>query len=577
MATYAPRAQAPYRRSAKYDDKDYRQEPFQPPHQPQHQRAAPPVPPKDDAPAPLPRQNSKTVPPSPPRVIRDTSKGATFTRIGFLGEGGFARVYEVADLRGERSAVKVVTKSSLKTKKSKTKLFAEIKLHGSLLHPNIVGFEGCFEDTEYVYMKLELCQNGSMMDMLRQRRRFLEPEARFYLVQEEDEVAAVLAKEERNRTRELESQKARIVAQMAPEGEDAGKAGGAGRRDDDDDERENVPPAGQVRDRRKEEDERERDRRRREREREREREKEREREREREKIREQQRRKAAGVPASTKQAIPQSSKGPVTTDEAAAGSLTNPGASGKLHGFEQVAETLARAFEDKDKGRLFRDPRNDVDLDYEHVFIVSWVDYCNKYGMGYALTDGTIGVHFNDSTTLLLSPNKENLDYISSRRTGSVYVRKHFGVAADQHPEELTSKVYLLKHFEAYMMERLYGNHSFCWDDTDRTEGMDFVQKYFRMKNVIVFKLSNEAIQFNFYDHTKMILSAKGHGITYLDKHYRKTHHSLSELMQRALSPSTNEQQRKAEEKLLNKLKYCKEVLLSIKTIGSSTTTPDES
>ncbi|KAG8948762.1 Cell cycle serine/threonine-protein kinase cdc5/MSD2 [Tulasnella sp. 424] len=881
MATYAPRAPAAaYRRSAKYDDKDYRQQPFQPPHQPQHQRAAPPVPPKDDAPAPLPRQNSKTTPPSPPRVIRDTSKGSTFTRIGFLGEGGFARVYEVADLRGERSAVKVVTKSSLKTKKSKTKLFAEIKLHGSLLHPNIVGFEGCFEDTEYVYMKLELCTNGSMMDMLRQRRRFSEPEARFYLVQvlgacyymhthnvihrdlklgnlfldsnmnvkvgdfglaalietpgerkkticgtpnyiapevlfdtanghsfevdtwsigvilytlvvgkppfqtkdvkaiyqrirennyefppdrdlseevqhlvsqiltpdplqrptlfeivdhpffvegpvpshipssalqyapsfpgvtrsvsrnnlarlrrqcmldedagdlstlsnsmatmnmapravaqtaaqqerdfqkavapaspisallnsarqplvvgpagatgmsplrssslmrkltaaapqqggqasaltsssssnvprspprtakqlatlveqEEDEVAAVLAKEERNRTRELESQKARIVAQMVPDGEDAAKAG----REDDEDERENVPPVGVPRDRRKEEEERERDRRRREREREKEREKERERERERERIREQQRRRAAsGVPESTKQAIPQSSKGPVTNDAAAAGSSANQAASGKLHGFEQVAETLARAFEEKDNGRLFRDPRDDADLEYEHVFIVSWVDYCNKYGMGYALTDGTIGVHFNDSTTLLLSPNKENLDYISSRRAGSVYVRKHFGVSAEQHPEELTSKVYLLKHFEAYMMERLYGNHSFCWDDTDRAEGMDFVQKYFRMKNVIVFKLSNEAIQFNFYDHTKMILSAKGHGITYLDKHYRKTHHSLSEIMQRALNPSTNESQRKAEEKLLNKLKYCKEVLLSIKTIGSSTTGSD--
>ena len=39
-------------------------------------------------------------------------------------------------------------------------------------------------------------------------------------------------------------------------------------------------------------------------------------------------------------------------------------------------------------------------------FIVAWVDYCNKYGMGYALTDGTVGVHFNDSTSLILSPNK---------------------------------------------------------------------------------------------------------------------------------------------------------------------------
>jgi hypothetical protein len=40
-------------------------------------------------------------------------------------------------------------------------------------------------------------------------------------------------------------------------------------------------------------------------------------------------------------------------------------------------------------------------------FIVSWLDYCNKYGMGYALTDGSVGVHFNDSTSIILAPDKE--------------------------------------------------------------------------------------------------------------------------------------------------------------------------
>lgn len=37
-------------------------------------------------------------------------------------QGGFARVYEVKDVRGSRAACKVVTKSSLKTKKAKTKV-----------------------------------------------------------------------------------------------------------------------------------------------------------------------------------------------------------------------------------------------------------------------------------------------------------------------------------------------------------------------------------------------------------------------------------------------------------------------
>lgn len=79
----------------------------------------------------------------------------------------------------------------------------------------------------------------------------------------------------------------------------------------------------------------------------------------------------------------------------------------KLNGFEAAAQTLTAAFEAKSAGKLFRSPRDDRDLPDAKVFIVSWVDYCNKYGMGYALTDGSVGVHFNDSTTLILSADKQ--------------------------------------------------------------------------------------------------------------------------------------------------------------------------
>lgn len=78
--------------------------------------------PKEPGSPPLPRQNSKITPPSPPRVIVDRNRDAEFLRIGLLGEGGFARVYEIQDKRGSKSACKVVTKSSLKTKKAKTKV-----------------------------------------------------------------------------------------------------------------------------------------------------------------------------------------------------------------------------------------------------------------------------------------------------------------------------------------------------------------------------------------------------------------------------------------------------------------------
>jgi cell cycle serine/threonine-protein kinase CDC5/MSD2 len=81
----------------------------------------------------------------------------------------------------------------------------------------------------------------------------------------------------------------------------------------------------------------------------------------------------------------------------------------KTNAFDAVAHVLGLAFDAVASGRVFRDPRgsSSLPLDDERVFVVSWVDYCNKYGMGYALTDGSVGVHFNDSTSVVLSPNKQ--------------------------------------------------------------------------------------------------------------------------------------------------------------------------
>ena len=52
---------------------------------------------------------------------------------------------------------------------------------------------------------------------------------------------------------------------------------------------------------------------------------------------------------------------------------------------------LPAAFDVLVQHQLFRDLSNDVDLLEEQVFIASWVDYCNKYGIGYALTESRVG------------------------------------------------------------------------------------------------------------------------------------------------------------------------------------------
>jgi hypothetical protein len=115
---------------------------------------------------------------SPPLLIRRGND--TLRRGQLLGEGGFARVYSVeyssssssssstttttfssgVGGQGQRKAIKVVAKDQLKNSKARGKLFAEIKLHQIMTHPNVVRFEECFEDRDNVYMLLELCQSG---------------------------------------------------------------------------------------------------------------------------------------------------------------------------------------------------------------------------------------------------------------------------------------------------------------------------------------------------------------------------------------------------------------------------------
>jgi polo-like kinase 1 len=101
-----------------------------------------------------------------------------------LGKGGFAKCYEFTNMETKKvEAAKVVQKSSLVKSRAKQKLISEIKIHKSLHHPNIVAFEHYFEDTENVYILLEMCASQSLNELLKRRKRLTEIEVQCYMVQ----------------------------------------------------------------------------------------------------------------------------------------------------------------------------------------------------------------------------------------------------------------------------------------------------------------------------------------------------------------------------------------------------------
>ena len=67
-------------------------------------------------------------------------------------------------------------------------------------------------------------------------------------------------------------------------------------------------------------------------------------------------------------------------------------------------------------------------------WIAKWVDYSDKYGIGYTLCDNSVGVLFNDNTKMILDEMGTQLTYIE-KSGNELYYNMH------ESPQELNKKV----------------------------------------------------------------------------------------------------------------------------------------
>ncbi|KAI8512268.1 Serine/threonine-protein kinase plk1 [Branchiostoma belcheri] len=147
------------------------------------------------------------------------------------------------------------------------------------------------------------------------------------------------------------------------------------------------------------------------------------------------------------------------------------------------------------------------------LWVSKWVDYSDKYGLGYQLCDGSVGVLFNDSTRLLLYADSEQTQYIERDGTESYHTIKTF-------PESLTKKVTLLKYFRNYMSEHLLkAGANIAPREVQEMARLPFLRMWFRTRSAIVLHLSSGTLQINFFqDHTKIILCPLMGAVTYIDE-----------------------------------------------------------
>jgi polo-like kinase 1 len=150
------------------------------------------------------------------------------------------------------------------------------------------------------------------------------------------------------------------------------------------------------------------------------------------------------------------------------------------------------------------------------VSVNKWVDYSNKYGVGYLLTNNNVGVYFNDSSQIIMSCNAANFEYIERKGLPNAGVRIRYSMT--NFPTTLQKKVTLLKHFHAYLKNKTRESPSPSSAVPTETKDMVYVKKWLRTSHAILFRLSNQTVQVIFFDQTEILLSSTSRTVVYTDK-----------------------------------------------------------
>ncbi|KAJ8005715.1 hypothetical protein DPEC_G00120790 [Dallia pectoralis] len=159
-------------------------------------------------------------------------------------------------------------------------------------------------------------------------------------------------------------------------------------------------------------------------------------------------------------------------------------------------------------------------------WVTKWVDYSNKYGFGYQLSDHIVGVLFNNGTHMSLLADKKTVHYYAELGQCSVFS------TADV-PEQFVGQVTVLKYFAHYMEENLMDGGDLVSQEDSHMPRLYLLQ-WLKSDRALMMLFNDGTFQVNFYhDHTKIILCTQkeDYMLTYINEERVSSTFRLSALL----------------------------------------------
>ena len=269
-----------------------------------------------------------------------------------------------------------------------------------------------------------------------------------------------------------------------------------------------------------------------------------------------------------------------------------------------TSNEITKDTDNNDKSSIIPPFLNSTFLSKKEVWVTKWVDYSNKYGLGYILNNGFIGVYFNDNTKMLLNPQQKRITYVERKISDKQELLYTFSI--NEYPDDIKNKVNLFNEFKNFLEDEIKIKHSNTlynskdknklsfelneeakekikrkstkinkkqlsvssdkqnqddennFDINNNIEEIDFifVKKWLKTRHAMIFRFSNKIIQVCFQDRSQIIIHPLNQNITYINKNGEKSIYPLN----KGLNSSNHEMNKR--------VKYTKEVLAHMISIN---------